>query len=525
MGRAASSPVRGPRVALAIALLALGLAALPQAGTTPAVAAANPLASVRYIKKGLSVQPPRHHASSGKVRQPLYSAYRLQTRRAQRASVAFRDGTILNMNQLTDATLRSASVTQVKSGEVAEQVTPGSNHRVQTPAAVASAIGTLFDVRVHGNLTVITVVEGAVLVTTAKGSVVVKSGEQIQIRKGQAPSAPAPVDAETVTAWNATIPPPAGPPGLNIALDANGGSVYAWSSQRGDANHAFDAVNANDGRLDHGWQSAAGQVKSQWLRVSFQGGKQYPISAVFLDCAATGGQDGGNAMNDFAILTSDSPDSGFTSVLTGSCAQSSSIQVFPLAASVRAAYLELDALDNHGGSDGIAVAELGVISSQEPAVLGTPTPLPSATATPTQVPSPTATPTATATSGPRGYMFGKIVNVQTSGDPSTGDQVVITDTYSGQVCGDPFTTPWTISVTRDVQAGGTENSDTGTKQLVIPDGSPTTVFTDQNNQPLATITWHDGSPPQMELDETSHPGYTPAQQSHFADVVPNPNCP
>ena len=291
--------------------------------------------------------------------------------------------------------LRSASITQVKQGEVAEQVVPGTAHRIQTASAVASAIGTLFDVQVKAGVTIITVVEGAVLVTTPHGSVVVTSGEQVRVRKGKAPGKPSAVDAQAATAWTDPIPPPGQPIGLNIALAANGGSVYAGSSQRGDPGHAFDPQNANDGRLDRGWQSAPGQISNQWLRVRFQGSQPYVITAIILDCAATGGQDGGNALKDFSVEASDSPDAGFKTVLTGACQPQPGFQVFPLSSPVTAGFVQLSARDNQGGKDGIAVAELGVVSDRRPDVLGTPTPGP--TGLQTASATPTLTPTATAT--------------------------------------------------------------------------------------------------------------------------------
>jgi hypothetical protein len=370
---------------------------LPLQRGQPVAAASQALASVRYIKKGLTVQPPHQTAAKGKVKQSLYSAYRLQTKQAQIASIAFQDGSLLHMNQKTDATLRSASVTQIKQGEVVQEVVPGTNHQIQTSSAVASAVGTLFDVKVNGTLTIITVIEGAVLVSSPHGTVLVTSGQQVRIRKGQAPGSPVSVDAASTIAWTTAIPPPSAPLGLNVALAANGGTVYAWSSQRNDPGHAFDAQNANDGRLDRGWQSASGQTAGQWLRISFQGAESYPIAAVFLDCAATGGQDPGNALKDFSIETSDSSTGPFQTALAGVCQDQNGLQVFPLSTPVSASYVQLSAKDNNGGTGGIALAEIGVISVKHPAVLGTATATPTAPATPTPTVTPTSGPTSTPT--------------------------------------------------------------------------------------------------------------------------------
>lgn len=399
-------------------LVAVGATLLPGATSANVTSAARPLGQVRYILHGLTVQAPKHRAGRGKLKQAVYNAYRLQTKKQQKASVGFRDGSLLHLNQLTDVFLRSGSLTQVRRGEVEEMVTPGTNHKVKTAAAVASAIGTNFDVKVNGKTTIITVVEGAVLVTTAAGSVVVKSGQQVTVRPGQAPGTPTDVDVGAATAWTAPIPGPASPLGLNIALDANGGHVYAASSERDSADHGFDASSINDGRMDRGWQSVQGAVTEQTVSLEFQGGRSYRVNAILLDCSATGGEGSENDLKDFAISvsTAGKAASDFSSVLQGTCERQSGMQRFTLASPVDARYLMLVAHDNYGGADGIAVAELAVISPDEPATLGTPTPAPTETPTetptnsptvapstaPTVTPVPTDTPTAASTPTPAG---------------------------------------------------------------------------------------------------------------------------
>jgi hypothetical protein len=186
------------------------------------------LGQVRYIHRGLSVAPPHGRARKAKVKTPVYNGYLLQTAARQEASIGFRDLTVLHMNQRTEAVLRTAHVTSVRRGEVEEVVEPGTNHAIQTPAAVASAIGTIFDVRVIGSETIVVVVEGSVLVANAQGSVLVKSGEETTVRKGQAPAPPQPADVQAATAWSDSIPTP--DLGRNIALDVNGGQVVGVSS-------------------------------------------------------------------------------------------------------------------------------------------------------------------------------------------------------------------------------------------------------------------------------------------------------
>lgn len=106
------------------------------------------LAQVKFIARGLTVQPPRGRAVKGKMNMLLFGHYGLQTGTGERASIEFRDGTILHMNERTDAVLSSPHVTFVKDGVVDEAVVPGSNHRVQTAAAIAAAVGTNFQIRI-----------------------------------------------------------------------------------------------------------------------------------------------------------------------------------------------------------------------------------------------------------------------------------------------------------------------------------------------------------------------------------------
>ncbi len=136
------------RLAVIAAMASLLVALVPRTTSANQVTArVKPLGQVRYIHRGLSVQPPRQHAGKGKLKQSVYSAYLLSTQKQQKASVGFRDGTVLNLNQLTDALVQSLASTRLSHGEVEQMVKPGSAHRIVTPAATASAVGTQFDVR------------------------------------------------------------------------------------------------------------------------------------------------------------------------------------------------------------------------------------------------------------------------------------------------------------------------------------------------------------------------------------------
>jgi hypothetical protein len=347
-------------------------------GFTPtAHAASSSLGSVRFIQRGLAVQPPHHRASKGRVRQPLFSLYALNTKVLQRASIAFADGSLMHMDQETDAVLRSPSITQVKKGQVAEVVTPGTTHQVQTSEAVATAIGTSFDVKVKRkkHVTIVVVVEGAVLVQNKQGSVLVKTGQKSTVQKGQAPSAPVPIKALKVIAWTGFLPAPTTPVGMNIGLDANGASAGASSSTRSSpGSDLWDARWIDDGRLDYGWASAAGQTANQWVKIALPGNTIHTIRGVVIDPAATQGQPATDDLKAFEIRvsTTTTADAAFTTVLNATTTQSNTLQRFTLSQPVRAKYVELLGLTNYGGSDGIDVAEMEIVASEQVLALAPP---------------------------------------------------------------------------------------------------------------------------------------------------------
>ena len=228
----------------------------------PATRAGPPrLARVHYIYRGLAVQPPQRSRARGRIGDPLFDRYFLQTTANQKASIRFQDGTFLHMNQQTDAVLRTPHLTVVERGEIAEYLAPGTDHRVQTATAVAGAIGTTYDVRVNGGTAIFVVLHGALQVANQSGAVVVKSNQQTTVTAHNAPAPPSPVDARAVFAWTNGIPAP--DLGEDVALDANGGVVVGSSSQRegnGDRGHA---QHINDGLLTEGWQTATGAVSNQ----------------------------------------------------------------------------------------------------------------------------------------------------------------------------------------------------------------------------------------------------------------------
>jgi len=139
---------------------------------------------------------------------PLFDQYFLQTAGRQRASLRFRDGTVLHLNQRTDAVLRSPHLTYIRQGEVDEVLAQGTNHRVQTATAIAAALGTNFDVKVVRTGSYFIVVHGVVKVSNAKGTVVVQPNQETFAGRNRPPRPPSPVDAQAATAWTRSMPAP-----------------------------------------------------------------------------------------------------------------------------------------------------------------------------------------------------------------------------------------------------------------------------------------------------------------------------
>jgi hypothetical protein len=185
----------------------------------------SPVAGVRYIHGGLGVQPPHQRRHAGTVKESLYDKFDLNTLRQQRAALRFGDGTQLDLDQSTDVLIHDPHLTRVKSGQIEQVVAPGTDHRVQTAAAVASAIGTDFIAQQGKRLSTFIVVEGSLLVSNSFGSVIVKTGEAVTVTPGKAPPDPHSVDIKAKHAWAAGLPDPKLPE--NFALDVNGGGIVS----------------------------------------------------------------------------------------------------------------------------------------------------------------------------------------------------------------------------------------------------------------------------------------------------------
>jgi hypothetical protein len=355
---------RGMRCLAALLLSGSMIPGFALARTSQQPGSAAQLAQVKFIARGLTVQPPRGRAVKGEMNMPLFGHYGLQTGTGERASIGFHDGTILHMNQRTDAVLSSPHVTFVKDGVVDEAVAPGSNHRVQTAAAIAAAVGTNFLVKLVGGASYFMVIHGAVVVSNRYGSVVVKNNQGALVVPGQAPQPAYPVDATTATDWTRGMPTPN--VGENIALDANGGYVAGYSSQHESTSRgaSWDAPLLIDGQLSTGWETAKGKVRNQWVKIGFTGTGLFRITKVLIDPAATQGDPATADLKNFEIrISTSSLKASFTTVLRGTCRQGNYLQSFTLPKPVRVRFVELYALDNYGSRSRLAVAELEVVGT------------------------------------------------------------------------------------------------------------------------------------------------------------------
>jgi mannose-6-phosphate isomerase-like protein (cupin superfamily) len=329
------------------------------------------LGVVRYILHGLTVTPPRHKSVRGKVRLPLFNQYGVHTGTAQKASIAFHDGTLVHLNQRTDATLFSPTVTKLKNGEIQEVLVPGTNHTVQTASALGAATGTILDIKVVHNKATFVVLEGALHVKTKHGSVLIKTNQQTTVTGQQKPTPAKHVDASKVTNWANAIPASATPE-KNVALDFNGGRVADYSSQSTDIQ--FTAKHLIDGSVDNGWSTAAGQVANQWVKIGFSQNTPHSIGAVAIDPGATHSHPAANDLKNFQIRvsTTGTDDADFTTVFSGTAAQVHALQRFAFSKPVPARYVELVAVNNYGGTGSIDVAEFEAVAFGEPLTLPVP---------------------------------------------------------------------------------------------------------------------------------------------------------
>jgi transmembrane sensor len=144
-----------------------------------------------------------------------------QTRHGEQMSLRLTDNSLLHLNTDSAVSIRygkTERLVTLRAGEADFEVThdPERAFRVVAGAAEVVDIGTKFDVRLESDSTVVTVVEGRVVVgllpMLAKSgarpddnqlpqSVQLGAGQQIRLARGAWPTTPATVDAQRATAW------------------------------------------------------------------------------------------------------------------------------------------------------------------------------------------------------------------------------------------------------------------------------------------------------------------------------------
>jgi hypothetical protein len=350
------------RICLATPVIAaIGLLGIVPRGAS--AARVTTLANVTFIDRGLGVQPPRRPVHSGKVKMPLFTEYGLRTAVKERAAIGFRDGTTMHMNAVTDAVLTDPHVIHVKNGEIALYLKPGSNHTVQTQAAVATAIGTVYDLVIHKDDSTYIVVHGALQVTNKFGTVVAKTNQQTTAGPDHAPTTPKHVNGAAAIGWTAGMPRK--DLGENMALDADGGQIAGFSSQDVGVGHRWDVHFINDGLVQKGWRSAPGKTKNQWVKFAFSGGRTYRVTDVIIDPAATGGNPPASDVRQFELRLSitGTRDADFHTVATGTCLRQASLQDFHFNDARPARYAEIVFKNNYGGTRYVEVAEVEVVAA------------------------------------------------------------------------------------------------------------------------------------------------------------------
>jgi transmembrane sensor len=140
------------------------------------------------------------------VLQGVFGQIRYATGLGEQLSVHLKDGSLVQIN--ARSTLRAKVNGGVRDlhlpdGEALFRVAKDRVHpfRVYTPQAIIEAKGTQFNVNVIDETTVVTLLEGHVLVSAGKTSVTLSPGEQVSITGTSGPSKPRIVDAAAVAAW------------------------------------------------------------------------------------------------------------------------------------------------------------------------------------------------------------------------------------------------------------------------------------------------------------------------------------
>ncbi len=181
-----------------------------------------PPATVAAVKAGVSVVVPKAKPVHGRVGTDLLDQYHALTGAGQYASLALRDGTLVDLSANTDVAIRDPLHLTLTGGELFLEVVHGAaSHNVQVGTAVASTKGTRLDVRVDRKTKaiVVTVIEGRVQVTNRKSTVLVGAGRQTVVPRNGPPGPPQQADLSAILAWIKNVPNTTAatvPPVLNL---------------------------------------------------------------------------------------------------------------------------------------------------------------------------------------------------------------------------------------------------------------------------------------------------------------------
>jgi transmembrane sensor len=141
------------------------------------------------------------------------AALHYETRHGEQMSLRLADESVVHLNTDSAVTIRYGKgerLITLTAGEADFEVAhdPQRAFRVSAGAAEVVAVGTLFDVRLQSDATVVTVVEGRVTVGLSRSNgkltpltLQLGANQQIRVAEGAWPAAPSSVDARHVTAW------------------------------------------------------------------------------------------------------------------------------------------------------------------------------------------------------------------------------------------------------------------------------------------------------------------------------------
>ncbi len=228
VNRPAVGSTRGGIVSLVVHAGTVGsaLVQVSHAGYTPLTArlpiVSGPPATVAAVKAGISVLAPKAKPVLGRVGTDLLDQYHALTGSGQYASIALRDGSLVDLSTNTDVAIKDPLHMTLTGGELFLEVVHGAaSHNIQVGTAVASTKGTRLDVRVDRKTKaiVVTVIEGKVQVSNRKSTVLIGAGRQTVVPRNGPPGPPKPANLSAILSWIKKLPNTTAatvPPVLNV---------------------------------------------------------------------------------------------------------------------------------------------------------------------------------------------------------------------------------------------------------------------------------------------------------------------